>query len=204
MPRHLQISPTNSLFFLKKDPCPCEQQTAALIDKTFKSIDINDIRAVSYRYLQICAGEKCTFIEFSIATSLALIFLSQLTRILYQIMDGEGNLASHLSLILLYLIPLSASTFDAFPNACNTFRYGQIRRESAAWLTQKLGEETFAKINAAPYNSSGFFKVKAILDNLNIPNAESSIPGKFKMLIDTTSTRLQKYDARALFEPEFN
>lgn len=100
-------------------------------------------------------------------------------------MDGESDFIAHLFFTLLGLVALFLLTFDALPNACNTLRYGEIRRESAAWLTQKLGEETFSKIKEMPYNNVGFFKVKKLLDNLQIANAITPIPDKFKKLDDT-------------------
>lgn len=150
-----------------------------------------DVRAVSYRYLQICAGERNTFIELSLSASLALLVLYNLLDQLTGLMEEERNLAYRLlvtPLLVLFLASvLPAATFNAVPNACNTLRYGHIRKESATWLESKLGREVFLQIKDSPYNESGCLKVKQLLDDQNIPEAISSIPDKFAMLTEATA-----------------
>lgn len=192
MPLYREVSPTNSLFFLKNEPCPCEQQTAALINKIKVSMLAGDVRAVSYRYLQICAGERNTFIELSLSASIALLVLYNLLDQLTGLMDEERNLVHRLlvtPLLLLFLASvLPAATFNAVPNTCNTLRYGQVRKESATWLESRLGREVFLQIKDTPYNTSGCLKVKQLLDDQNIPEARLPIPEKFATLPETAAT----------------
>ena len=168
----------------------CERQTAKLRNRTVESMVENDIRSVTYRYLQSKSGEKttrCEVIFYGIFSIFALCGLCHVYSTINNTFkdNAQEDELKNLIFILFYPSLVCITMFlNVLPNVCNTLGYRETKNSCEAWLTQKLGKEDFQKIEKLSYSRESFFKVNKLLDEKNISLAlENNIPSKYKYYI---------------------
>lgn len=145
-----RVKPTKALIIL--GPMPCEQQAAAIRNKTVDAMSNQKTDVVAYRYLQSRQGRYNTAIEASLYTLLGLVNLWNIYSLL-QPNEDDQNTSNNLvaifpAILFLYCVG------NILPNIANTKRYAETASGCEEWLQKRISEKCLKDITQIGYPSN--------------------------------------------------
>lgn len=163
------IEPTNSLSFVGFGPMECEEQTAAIINKTRNCMSKEDVGGVAYRFLQSRQAQNTTFQQAAAFSIAMLVALKELLSLDTTIEDNNTKVV----LSILFSMATLFCLANILPNVCNTSRFKKNTNDCEEWLSNRINQNTLTEIKNVSYPRFLNGSLSQLVKILNKANIDS-------------------------------
>lgn len=187
-----EVEPTKALLLSSQ---PCEKKAAAIINKSRKAMQDENISDVLYRYLQNKGGANGSLVEltgyayslFICLTAIAIFNVVSFFCTAFST-DNSNNAKMQIAvgafdaLSIFTLIPSFFSLGVVLADIQNIRRYRNTGHQCFEWLREKLTTEQFTQIKTLELNTVGIFALKQFIANEKFPQPTENVQKKLGKL----------------------